>query len=107
MTDNDARVVRLAELEIDPAALEAYLRALREETEASVAGEPGVLMLHAVQIREAPHLVRLLEVYASQVAYDAHIQSPHFLRYKTATAGMVRSLRLIDVDPIALAAKAE
>lgn len=104
---SDARVVRLAELEIEPAALEAYVAALREEIAASMAAEPGVLMLHAVQLREAPHLLRLLEVYASPAAYDAHIQSSHFLRYKTATAGMVRSLRLIDVDAIALAAQAK
>jgi len=101
----DERLVRLAELEIDPAQLAAYLPMLREEIEASVAFEPGVVMLHAVQLREAPHLVRLLEVYASQAAYEAHIQSPHFLKYKTGTAGMVRSLRLIDADPVVLAAK--
>jgi quinol monooxygenase YgiN len=99
-------MVRLAELEIDPAALPNYLAFLREEIEASVAVEPGVIMLHAVQLREAPHLVRLLEVYASREAYEAHIRSPHFLKYKSATAEMVRTLRLIDVDPITLAAKA-
>lgn len=98
-------MVRLAELEIDPAELANYLAFLREEIEASVAVEPGVIMLHAVQLREAPHLVRLLEVYASREAYEAHIRSPHFLKYKSATAEMVRTLGLIDVDPIALAAK--
>ena len=99
-------MVRLAELEIDPTALAAYLELLREEIEVSVANEPGVVMLHAVQVRDAPHQVRLLEVYSSREAYEAHIQSPHFLKYKAGTADMVRSLRLIDVDPIVLAAKA-
>ncbi len=101
----DTRVVRLAELEIEPTTLAAYLIFLREEIAASLAIEPGVLMLQAVQLREAPHMIRLLEVYASQAAYEAHIQSPHFLRYKTGTAGMVRSLKLIDADPIALGTK--
>lgn len=100
-------MIRLAELEIDPAALESYLAILREEIETSVAVEPGVEMLHAVQVKEAPHLVRLLEVYASREAYEAHIASPHFLKYKAETAAMVRSLRLIDVEPIVLAAKAK
>lgn len=99
------RLVRLAELEIEPASLPAYLDLLRDEIEASIAQEPGVLMLHAVQLRDAPHMVRLLEVYASQADYEAHIRAPHFLAYKAATHGMVRSLELIDVDPIALAAK--
>ena len=32
--------------------------------------------------------------------------SPHFLKYKTATEKMVRSLRLVDTTPILLCAKA-
>src|SRR5690606_25782894 len=51
----DGRLVRLAALEIDPGQLTAYLTLLREEIEASVAAEPGVVMLHAVRLREAPH----------------------------------------------------
>ncbi len=31
-------------------------------------------------------------------AYEAHIKSPHFLKYKTSTEKMVRSLRLVDTD---------
>lgn len=101
------RMVRIAEIEVDPALLDLYLELLREEIAASVAIEPGVVMLHAVQLREAPHLVRLLEVYASREAYEAHLQTPHFLKYKLGTAGMVRSLRLLDADPIALASKSD
>jgi quinol monooxygenase YgiN len=100
-------MVRIAEIEVDPALLDLYLELLREEIAASVAIEPGVVMLHAVQLREAPHLVRLLEVYASREAYEAHLQTPHFLKYKLGTAGMVRSLRLLDADPIALASKSD
>jgi quinol monooxygenase YgiN len=101
----DQRVVRIAELEIVPSQLAAYKALLAEEITASIEREPGVLMLHAVSHKAEPHQVRLLEVYASQAAYEAHIQTPHFLRYKTATAAMVTALRLIDVDPILLAAK--
>lgn len=103
----DERVVRIAELEIDPLRLEDYLALLREEIDAAVALEPGVLMLHAVQIKETPHLVRLLEVYASAADYEAHIRTPHFWKYKAGTMGMVRSLKLIDAVPVALAAKAD
>ena len=101
----DQRVVRIAELEIVPSQLEAYKALLAEEITASIEREPGVLMLHAVSHKAEPHQVRLLEVHASQAAYEAHIQTPHFLKYKTATAAMVAALRLIDVDPILLAAK--
>lgn len=102
-----APMVRIAELEIDPAQLDAYKRILAEEQEASVRLEPGVLMLHSVALVEQPTAVRLLEVYASHAAYEAHIRSSHFLRYKSATERMVRSLRLVDTRPILLCAKSK
>jgi quinol monooxygenase YgiN len=99
-------MVRIAELEIDPAQLDAYKALLAEEQEASVRLEPGVLMLHSVALADSPTSIRLLEVYASRSAYEAHIQSPHFVKYKTSTETMVKSLRLVDTTPILLCAKA-
>ena len=46
------------------------------------------------------HPIRILEIYASKDAYQSHIKSPHFLRYKSATLSMVKSLRLIDMNTI-------
>ncbi|ULR43440.1 putative quinol monooxygenase [Rhizobium sp. K102] len=98
-------VVRMAELEIHPAKLEAYRALLTEEIEASLAREDGVLSLSAVSLRNNPNQIRILEVYADQEAYEAHLRTPHFLKYKRETAGMVTSLTLIDVDPIVMRAK--
>ena len=67
--------------------------------------EPGVLFLHAVSVKGTPEKVRVIECYADQAAYEAHLTTPHFLKYKTQTADMVRSFRLIETDPIALQAK--
>lgn len=99
------QLIRIAELEIDPAQLDDYLTFLTEEIAASIALEPGVLMLHAVSLQTAPHHIRLLEVYASRAAYQAHIETPHFLHYKSATNTMVTALRLLDATPILLATK--
>ena len=101
----DARIVRIAELEIDPATLDDYKALLAEEIEASVEREPGVLLLHAVSVKGSPQTLRIIEIYAGQDAYEAHLRTPHFIRYKTLTAGMVRSLRLIETDPVAFHAK--
>lgn len=103
----DRRVVRIAELEIDPAQLDAYRALLAEEIETSLRLEPGVLMLHAVALTDAPEQIRLLEVYADEVAYQAHLATPHFHAYKTRTAPMVRALRLLPVTPIRMGAKEE
>ncbi|UIK06156.1 putative quinol monooxygenase [Neorhizobium galegae] len=98
-------MVRIAELEIDPAQIDTYRALLAEEIEASVDNEPGVLMLHAVSEKERPGQVRILEVYANREAYEAHLRTPHFLKYKKCTADMVKSLRLIDADPVMMRAK--
>lgn len=99
-------MVRIAEIEVDPAQLDAYTALLAEEQEASVRLEPGVLMLHSVLITDDPTQILLLEVYASREAYDAHLQTPHFLKYKSGTVHMVKSLRLVPVEPIKLCSKA-
>ena len=101
----DKPIVRIAELEIDPARIEQYKTCLREEIAASVAQEPGVLSLSAVAIAGKPASIRLLEVYASDAAYLAHLKTPHFLKYKQGTADMVQSLRLIETEPVMLCAK--
>jgi quinol monooxygenase YgiN len=98
-------IVRIAELEIDPDQLDAYKALLAEEIDSSVRLEPGVLFLNAVAIKGSPEKLRLLEGYVDQAAYEAHLATPHFRKYKIATAGMVRSLRLLEAEPIVLMAK--
>ena len=102
-----SRVVRLAELQIDPGQLEEYKAALREEIEASIRLEPGVLTLYAVSVKGDPAQIRIFEMYADAAAYEAHLQTPHFKKYKTGTQGMVKSLVLVETDPILLGAKAK
>lgn len=102
---NGKPVVRMAELEIDPGTIETYRALLTEAIEASITLEDGVLSLNAVSIRDHPNKIRILEVYANKEAYETHLQTPHFLKYKNETSGMVTSLTLIDVDPIAMRSK--
>jgi quinol monooxygenase YgiN len=99
------RVVRLAELQIDPSQLEEYKAALRDEIEASIRLEPGVLTLYAVSVKGDPAQIRLFEMYLDTAAYEAHLQTPHFKKYKAGTQGMVKSLVLVETEPILLGAK--
>lgn len=102
----DPRIVRIAEIEVDPTQVDAYKALLAEVGAASVALEPGVLMLHSASLKQAPHHFRVFEVYADAAAYQAHLQTPHFLKYKTGTADMVTALTLVELDPLQLSAKA-
>lgn len=62
-------LVRIAELDIDPAQLESYKAFLKEEIEASIRIEPGVLTLYAVAEKEYPTRIHIFETYASVKAY--------------------------------------
>jgi quinol monooxygenase YgiN len=98
-------IVRIAELEIDPAQLDAYKLALKEEIETSIRVEPGVLTLYAVSLKEHPEQIRLFETYRDEAAYESHIQSPHFKTYKDGTRQMVKLLTLVETEPILLGSK--
>lgn len=98
-------LVRIAELEIEPDHLDTYSALLRAEIEASIEREPGVLMLYALAVKDEPAQLRIVEVYADQAAYESHLQTPHFLKYKAATAAMIRSLKLVETDPLILRAR--
>ena len=99
-------LVRIADLEIEPQHIDAYKALLAEEIEAAVRFEPGVLFLHAVSIKGRPEKIRVLECYADQAAYEFHLTTVHFLKYKVETAKMITALTLLETDPIKLQSKA-
>jgi quinol monooxygenase YgiN len=99
----DHRMVRLANITVDPAQLEQYTAALKEQMTAAIKTEPGVLTYYAVADKANPSHITILEIYADTAAYLAHIQTPHFKKYKTTVQNMVKSLELVDVNLVASA----
>lgn len=99
------QMVRLAKLVIDSAQLENYKAFLKEEIETSLRVEPGVLTLYAVSEKQKPTHITILEIYRDVEAYKAHIQTPHFIKYKTGTSTMVKSLELAEAVPLVPQAK--
>ena len=95
------KLVRLAEIEVVSEFLEDYMAFAKEVGETSVKVEPSVLTLFSMQTKEDPCKIYILEIYADQEAYQSHIQTAHFKKYKEGTAKMVKSLKLIDVNPLA------
>ncbi len=83
------RIVRLAEIEIYPEYQEAYLKTARDVAATSLHEEPGVLCLFPSQLKEDGTKFRIVEIYASQEAYQHHIATAHFLRYKQGTLKMI------------------
>jgi quinol monooxygenase YgiN len=94
------QIVRLAKLVIDSSKLESYKALLMEGIETAVRVEPGVLTLYAVSEKDNPTHITILEIYADAEAYKAHLLTPHFIKYKTGTKDMIKSLELVETVPI-------
>ena len=93
-------VVRIAEIEVHPEWLDAYLAAAGAVGAESVAKEPGVVCIFPMQRKDNPCLIRIVEIYRSEEAYKAHLATPHFRKYKEGTPHMIKSLELVPMRPL-------
>ena len=93
-------VVRIAEIEVHPEWLEAYLAAAGAVGAESVAKEPGVVCIFPMQRKDNPCLIRIVEIYRSEAAYKAHLATSHFRKYKEGTPHMIKSLELVPMRPL-------
>ena len=93
-------IVRLSKIEVWPQFVDEYIKYVTEVGEISLRTEPGVLTMYAVAEKENPCKITILETYTSREAYDKHIASAHFQKYKQGTLHMVKSLELKDQTPL-------
>ena len=93
-------IVRIAEIEVYPQYLQEYLAFANEVDRLSVEREPGVICLYPMQSAEDSCQIRILEIYASEEAYQQHLKTPHFQKYKQGTLHMVKDLKLPTMKPL-------
>jgi quinol monooxygenase YgiN len=93
-------IVRLSKIEVYPEYLDEYMEFAVEVGTKSLQSGPGVLTMYAMQDKENPCMITILETYSSQKAYKLHIESEHFQKYKRGTLHMVKSLELCDQTPL-------
>ncbi len=96
----ETMLVRLAEIEVYPEHLQEYQKYANEVDRLSVEREPGVVCLFPMQSAEDSTQIRILEIYASEEAYQSHIKTEHFQKYKQGTMHMVKSLKLPTMKPL-------
>lgn len=99
------KMYRIAKIKVDASQLDKYTFALKEQMNAAIKLESGVLSYTAVADKKDPTLITILEVYANLEAYQSHILTPHFKKYKETVKDMVLSLELTDVDLVSTAKK--
>jgi quinol monooxygenase YgiN len=98
---NSNTMYRIAKIKVDSSQLDQYKLALHEQMNAAMKLEIGVLSYTAVSNKKDARIITIFEVYANNEAYQSHILTPHFKKYKETVKDMVLSLELIDTDLIA------
>ncbi len=93
-------IVRIAEIEVYPQYLKEYLTFANEVDRLSIEREPGVICLYPMQSADDSTKIRILEIYASEEAYQQHLKTDHFLKYKQGTLHMVKDLKLPTMKPL-------
>lgn len=93
-------LVRISEIQVHAEHVNKYKEILKEEAEASVRLEPGVIAIFPMVQGDKATEFRILEMYANRQAYEAHLKTPHFQKYKTTTLHMVKSLKLVDMKAL-------
>ena len=102
----NTKMYRIAKIKVDANQLERYQVALQEQMNAAIQLEPGVLSYTVVADKKDANSITIFEVYASLEAYQSHIATPHFKKYKETVKDMVLSLELIDTELVARVQKA-
>lgn len=105
MAQQQDQIVRVAKVRVDAGQLAQYNKALKEQMETAIRLEPGVLSYYAVADQKDHTSITIFEIYANMASYKSHIETPHFKKYKTTVAHMVKSLELTDVDILGVAKK--
>ncbi|MBS7586614.1 putative quinol monooxygenase [Ancylobacter defluvii] len=86
---HDHAFIVIAEFRVKPGAMEAFLAAAGDDARHSVADEPGCRQFDVVRPLGEADSVLFYEVYDSRAAFDAHLQTPHLARFRTAFPSLI------------------
>ena len=97
--------IRIAQLQIKQDQLAAFTGAVKEEMEAALRVEPGVVAIYAAADKHDPTRLTFFEMYVDEGAYQLHRETPHFQKYLTITNAMIAERVLLEAVPVELCDK--
>src|SRR6266849_9630027 len=89
----DAYVV-IAAVTVPSDRLAEFIAHSLEDSRDSVANEPGCRQFDVDVAADGSPPVVFYEVYDSRAAFEAHLQTPHFFRWRDATHGLITASRI-------------
>ncbi|WP_051329373.1 putative quinol monooxygenase [Geminicoccus roseus] len=93
-------LVVLVDFRIRPGSEQAFAELVGANARASVADEPGCRRFDVATSPDQPDRVFLYEIYDDRAAFDHHVTTPHYIRFKEGSASMVASstVHLLDLS---------
>jgi (4S)-4-hydroxy-5-phosphonooxypentane-2,3-dione isomerase len=88
----------LVDFKIKPGQMAAFRRLIDDNAKASVKHEPGCRRFDVAQHRKEPDHVLLYEIYSDRAAFDAHLKTPHFAQFNSASAPLVADKTVTEYD---------
>jgi quinol monooxygenase YgiN len=84
-------LVIIAEFEVRPEAVGAFLEQAVMDASQSVTKEPGCRQFDVTLAEDQPNRVVLCEIYDDQAAFDVHLETPHLKAFRDAIEPLVLS----------------
>jgi autoinducer 2-degrading protein len=76
----------IVSIHVKPSERDRFLAAAEDNAVCSVRDEPGCLRFDVLQDQTDQHRFIFHEVYQDEAAFEAHLQTPHFARWRVAAA---------------------
>jgi len=83
--------VVIAEFDVKPDQMEAFLALAWDDADHSLADEPGCRQFDVAISETDPNSVVFYEVYDDRAAFDAHKETPHLARFRAAFPPLVKA----------------
>ena len=74
--------VIIAPIQIKEGFKEKFVEAMLDDAKGSVHNEPGCLRFDVIQDAADPNRIWLYEVYVDEAAFQAHLEAPHFIKWR-------------------------
>jgi quinol monooxygenase YgiN len=83
----------IAEFQVKPDCITAFLKAAKNDAEASLASEPGCRQFDIIAPQTTDGTIVFYEVYGSRAAFDAHLKTPHVDAFRKAFPPLIAAER--------------
>lgn len=75
-------------INVKPGCMDRFAVAMQADAEGSARDEPGCFRFDILTDPSHPNRVYLYEVYRDKAAFDAHMETPHFKKWRDETVSM-------------------